>query len=83
MFDKADWQKYAGMLYSQRDAAIHCVMVRIVCILHMNKGRHGMACYVSDIHMVYQSALWCCWAMYELCETKIRHEAQYGRVLTM
>ena len=67
----------------QWNAAVHCVMVRIVSILHMNKDRHGMTSYVSDVHMVNQSALWWCWAMYNLRETITRHEAQDGRVLTM
>ena len=78
-----NFTKHADLLHSQWNAAVHCVMVRIVSILHMSCGRHGMASCASDIHMVNQCALWCCWALYNLCETIAIHEAQDGRVLTM
>ena len=61
------------------NAAVDCVVVRIVCILY----RYGMATCVSNVIMVNQCVLWCCWAWDNLSETETGHEAQDGRVLTM
>ena len=40
------------------NAAVDCVVVRIVCVMY----RYCKATCVSDVNMVNQCALWCCWA---------------------
>lgn len=61
------------------NAAVDCVVVRIVCVMY----RYCKATCVSDVNMVNQCALWCCWAWKNLSETETGHQAQDGRVLTM
>ena len=58
--------EYAGMLYSHGKAAIHCVMVVIVCILYLNNGRCATVSCVSVVNMINQSGLWCSWVWHTL-----------------
>ena len=53
------------------NAAIHSVMVRVVCILYNSK--YSAASCVSRVNMVNQCGLWCSWATHSLSEAETRH----------
>ena len=56
------FDKKASILCFTMDAAVHSVMVTIVCILDMYNSKYAMASCVSEVYIVNQCGLWCCWA---------------------
>ena len=44
------------------NTAVHCVMIRIVCILNLKYGIAGdIGTWIPIVHMIYECALSCCW----------------------